>query len=678
MRIQRRKKRRLRFIIFIMSFFILTLAGTYFLSFILGPPPLVNDQNTTIYSIENEEIGEEKGTESRYHVPLDEMALPIKQATIAIEDKRFYEHHGFDIKRIIQAALLDLKHLTLKEGASTLTQQYARNLYLSHEKTWLRKIKEAFYTIRLEMFYTKDEILEGYLNTIYYGHGAYGIEAASKYYFGKNANDLTLAEASMLAGIPKGPTYYSPLNHKERAEKRQERILQAMLDQQMITNEQYKTAKTETLTYKNEQANTTKKQGPYFQDTVLKEAAHLLNIDQEMIKSGGYKIYTTFHPMMQKQLERNIELHIDSSSEIEIGAISMNPNNGSIYALVGGRDYEKSPFNRAISAKRMAGSTFKPFLYYEALMNNFTASTKLKSERTTFTLDDQSVYEPGNFNDYYADKPITLAQAFAVSDNIYAVKTNLLVGVDKLIAVARKLGIQGELPNVPSLALGTASVTVDEMVTAYGIIANGGYNIEPHTIKKIVDQHGKVIYERKNSHSDRILDRDNTFILTHLMKGMFDTSLNGHMTVTGASIAKKLTKNYAGKSGTTNTDSWMIGYSPTLVTGIWTGYDDNRPIEKVNETAYAKNIWASYMEAVHENKPKRDFQVPKGVNRFRIDPETGQLATKYCDTSIDMYYKTVTEPTTYCTLHVHDDEKRERDKQDKEQGFFERLFDLFR
>src|SRR5690625_3720216 len=302
----------------------------------------------------------------------------------------------------------------MKEVASTISQHYAKNLYLTQEKTWLRKIKEAFYTIRLEMFYSKDEILTGYLNTIYYGHGAYGIESASKKYFNKHADDLTLAEAAMLAGVPKGPTYYSPYNDMERATERQQFILQLLYNEQQITKDQLATAQIEKITLEENQAE--EPFASYYEDTVMKEARHILGGDTDSIKNGGYKIYTTLHRDLQTELEKIIKNNMKEDSDIEIGAISLQPNTGAILALIGGRQYNKSSFNRATEAKRMVGSTFKPFLYYTALENGYTPSTMLKSEPTKFTIADGNVYKPKNYNSYYAYKPISLAQAIALSD----------------------------------------------------------------------------------------------------------------------------------------------------------------------------------------------------------------------------------------------------------------------
>lgn len=660
-----------------LSLVLLGVGAVYLSAFILGPPDLNNEQNTVYYNDEGQVFGEEKGSENRYQVTLDEMSPYLIDATLMIEDKRFYEHHGLDMTRIIGAAINDLKHWSLREGASTLTQQYARNLFLSHEKTWTRKIKEAFYAIRIELFYSKQDILTGYLNTIYYGHGAYGVEAASNVYFNKPSSELTLAEAAMLAGIPKGPAYFSPLTHPENAFNRQQQILKVMLHYDKITEDQYVEAKDEQLQLADMDAKTDQEVGPYYQDVVLEEAAQILNLDLEHVRSGGFEIYTTLNTSMQQTLEKQMTNHLNADSDVEAGAIMMKPDDGAIQALVGGRDYEKSSFNRAVHAKRMPGSAIKPFLYYAALEKGYTPSTMIESKPTAFELSNGETYQPGNYNGYYADGPITLAQALALSDNIYAVKTHLYLGTETLAQTLKDFGMTGDFPAVASLALGTAEVTMEDIVKGYAVIANGGHDIDGYTIDKIVDRSGHEIYSRPTPEANDILDPRSTFILTDLLTGMFDEELNGYTSVTGAPITDQLTHTFAGKSGTTASDSWMIGYSPESVTGVWIGYDDNRPMETVSETSAAKEIWANVMEETASDEPVH-FEVPSGVVGIPIDPETGARATPYCETSRVMYFKEGDEPDDYCDLHFHQPEKPLHPAEDEEeQGIFDKWWDFF-
>lgn len=655
---------------------LLLAVGVLLIIYLAGPPPLADEEPTVYYSENEETIGEEGSDVNGGWVSLDDISPHVIDATLMIEDRDFFNHFGFDIKRIIKAALVNLQSGSVREGASTITQQYARNLYLTHERTWLRKIKEAFYTIQLEMHYSKEEILEGYLNTIYYGHGAYGVESASHYFFNKKADDLTLAESAMLAGIPKGPTYYSPLNDKERAEQRQKQILTVMKDEGVITEQEYITAENEVLTYTRAEESEESRDAPYFQDIAADEAAALLNVEEETIRSGGYHIYTTLDLDLQQKMDEELDDVIDAESEMEVGALSLDPETGAVRALAGGRDYETSPFNRAMDARRMPASTFKPILYYTALENGYTANTMLESSPTTFELENGDVYEPSNFNGYYAERPITLATALALSDNIYAVKTNMYLGPEKLVEQAKDFGITSDLSAVPSLALGTSAVTLDEMVNAYGMIANGGKELDSYTVEKITDQDGRTVYEKEDERLEQVLDEQSTFILTELMTGMFDREMDDYMAVTGASIADQLTRVYAGKSGTTNADSWMIGYSPSLVTGIWTGYDDNRQMEVVAESAYAKNIWAGFMEAAHGDQPEEDFIPPSGVVAVPMDLESGYIATPQCNTSRVMYFKEGTEPRKVCTEHGAEDIE-DLPEGEEDQGFLDQWLDLF-
>ncbi|MCP8617395.1 PBP1A family penicillin-binding protein [Salirhabdus salicampi] len=649
----------------------------YFYSFLQGPPNLTNDQNTVIYDHDTKVIGVKHGEENRYWVPIEEISPYVKEAFLATEDRNFYDHVGFDFKRIIGAAVENVIAMNKVEGASTITQQYARNLYLNHEKTWTRKWKEALYAIRLEMFYEKDEIFEGYLNTIYFGHGNYGIEAASRFYFQKEAENLTLSEAALLASIPKGPSLYSPITNLERAMNRQQMILTMLKNIGKINQQQYEQAKQAEIVIARNDNDEGRQIAPYFQDVVLHEAEKLLNISKNKIRTSGYNIYTTLDVRKQEELERVVEETIDEASTIQVGAVSMNPETGSVEALIGGRDYEKSPYNRAVQATRMAGSTFKPFLYYSALKHGYTPATALESKPTHFQLEDGSVYQPSNYNGYYAYSPITLAQALALSDNIYAVKTNLFLNPERLVETAHEFGIERPLPAVPSLALGTASVTVMDMASSYSMMANYGKKVTPHTITKITDASGTVLYERKIE-TKQVLDERYTFVLSHLMTGIFDEALNGYSRVTGAAINDQLTREYAGKSGTTNTDSWMVGFSPQIVTAVWTGYDMNEPLNQIREQVYAKEIWAQYMERAHKPLPKKSFIPPDGVTPVYMDPQTGKLATNACPTKRLTYFIEGTEPRILCEEHNHKgiEEKIEdqhqvdnETKQNKEKGW---------
>ena len=620
---------------------------------ILGAPPLAVPQSTLIFADDGTLIGESNSGQKRYWTNLKDISPDLVDATISIEDKNFYEHHGFDFKRIAGAVLADVQAFAKVQGASTITQQYARNLFLEHDKTWTRKLHEAFYTIRIEMNYSKKEILEGYLNTIYYGNGTYGVEAASQYYFGKKAADLTLAEASMLAGIPKGPGIYSPLASMEHAKSRQAIILKSMVTNHYIKKKEAINAAMQPLTIAGSHNKQKVKVAPYFQDAVRNALKNQLHLDDRTIALGGLKVYTTLNRKQQEAAENQVHKYVANLSEIQVGLVAMDPKNGYVKAMVGGRDYEKSPFNRAVQAIRQPGSTIKPLLYYAALEQGFTPSSTMRSEFTTFHFDDgQPDYTPHNFNNKYAGGEITLAQALAVSDNIFAVKTHLFLGEETLIETAKKFGLSSKMAHVPSLALGTSGVRVIEMANAYSLLANGGKKVSPTLITRVEDYNGNVIYE-KEEENEKVLDPAKAYVMTQMMTGIFDPKLNGYAKVTGSTVINDITRPYAGKSGSTETDSWMIGYSPQLVTAVWAGYDMGKPIELVAEKTYAKNIWANFMEEALKGKPVKAFKAPKeGVTGVYVDPENGKLATKDCPVRRFTYFVSGTEPTEYCAEHL--------------------------
>lgn len=672
----------IRAVAFISLIFSISLATLISLCVIIakvaGPPPVAVPQTTVFYANDDSIIGQSKTAENRHWVTLDQISPFLREATIAIEDQRFYDHYGFDVRRIAGAIVADIKAMAKVQGASTITQQYARNLYLSHDKTWKRKAMEALYTVRLEANYSKNTILEGYLNTIYYGHGAYGIEAASRLYFNKHAADLTLAEASMLAGIPKGPSYYSPYLNEQRAKQRQALILGQMREQGYITKAEEAEAKQTKLVFVPLNQNEVATQAPYFQDAVQSALLKDLKIDEQIIEQGGLRIYTTLDPKLQKIAEQTVQSVIPGSTDIETALVAMDPKTGEVKALIGGRDYKKSQFNRATQAYRQPGSTFKPFLYYAALEQGFTPVTRLKSEYTKFKLSDGvSTYTPTNYNNYYADDFVTMMQALAVSDNIYAIKTHLFLGENTLVKTAKKFGITSKLDPVPALALGASPVKPIEMTNAYSMFANGGKKVSPLFVRRIIDRDGAVLYDA-HLESEQVLDENNAFVTEKMMTGMFNKQLSSYANVTGQGIIPKLTRPYAGKSGSTKTDSWMIGFTPQLVTGVWTGYDKEREITNAAEQRYAKDIWATVMEKGLEKEEKKQFKQPSGVVALDINPQNGKIATKGCPVKVKMYFTKGTEPTEYCMDHLDGEDEFNKiqleAKEEQKNGWWKKYF----
>ena len=573
-------------------------------------------------------------------VSIKEISPNLINATISIEDKHFYNHVGFDYLRIMKAMTVNIKNMKNLEGASTITQQLAKNLFLDFDKTWERKIEEAWLTIKLESNFTKNEILEGYLNTINYG-GVFGIENASIYYFGKSAKDLNLAEASILAGIPKSPSYYSPITNYNNAKMRQKIILNAMVNNKFINESEKNQAISEKLNivgkYEKNNSNTLM----YYQDAVIKELNSIKSIPKSFIKTGGLKIYTNLDLNTQIDLENNIEKYLKNDQDLQVASVMVNPNDGKIIALIGGRNYKKSEFNRAIESKRQVGSTLKPFLYYSALENGFTASTTFNSSKTTFVFSNDEKYSPKNYGDIYANKDITMAAALAYSDNIYAVKTHLFLGENNLVNMLNRIGITSNLSPVPSLALGTSEINIIDMTSSYSVFANNGYKIKPHLIEKIVDMNGKVLY-KFNEDKKLILNQSTTYIMNELLSNCYNNVFVDYNYPTCINIASKVSNKYAIKTGTTDTDHLIFGYNPEIVLGIWSGYDNNDDTYPEVSTNI-KLAWIDTIENYFKKNKATWYKKPENIVGVPVNPITGELNT---NKNAILYYIKGTEPTT--------------------------------
>ena len=598
---------------------------------------LKKTNNIILYDKNNKEFF--RGNGSKEWIDLKKIDKDLINATISIEDKRFYKHNGFDYIRIIKSFINNIKNKHIVEGASTITQQYARNLYLDFDRTYTRKLKEAYLAFKMEINYSKDEILEGYLNTINYGNGVFGIENASRYYFNKSASDLTLGEASMLAGIPSSPEDYSPINDYKNAKKRQKVILDSMVKNGYISKEQQRDAYNEILTLygKKEKLNLTTLM--YYKDAVLNELNNLKVIPKDYIDNNSIKIYTNLDLDAQTKLDEAIKNNINSS-DIELASVMIENKTGKIIALAGGKDYEKSQYNRALYSKRQVGSTLKPFLYYTALENGFTPSSEFKSEKTEFKLDN-GVYKPSNYGDIYANRKIPMILALAYSDNIYALKTNMFLGDKAFITTLNKVGINN-IDNNVSLPLGTSEINIINLTSAYQVLGNEGKKINTYIIREVKSKNNKVLYKH-NDDNNQLLNKNYTYILSELMSNCYDTELVDYTTPTCLSIRPKLTKKYAIKTGSTNTDSLIVGYNKDYTLGIWTGYDDNKVLEK-KDSIYSRNIWADTMENYLRDKNDSWFKKPKDINAVLVNPLNGKLATNESKRKKFVYYLKGTEP----------------------------------
>lgn len=604
-------------------------------------PEIYSANNITLYDSTDTVFFQ--GNESKAWVSLDEISDNVIKSTIYTEDKNFYKHFGFDILRILKASYINITSGKTMQGASTITQQYAKNLFLDFDKTWKRKWDEMWYTMKIEANYSKDEILEGYLNTINYGHGMYGIENASKFYFNKSAKDLDLAEASILTGIPKSPANYSPIINFDLAKERQLNILELLVKNNIISEEEKNKAYNEELKFSGADEAEELTSVMYYQDAVLEELKNIDSIPLSYSDSKGLKIYTNLDLNAQRILEKNVKESIPDTSEIEASAVMMNPNTGAIIALLGGKNYNKSSYNRVISSKRQVGSTMKPYLYYAALENGFTSSSAFTSEKTTFTFSNQEPYSPSNYNNVYGNKPISMGTAIAYSENIYAVKTHLFLGEEALINVARRVGITSKLESVPSLPLGTNEISIVEMASGYSAFANLGYKVKGHLIEKVVDASGKVLYKANNK-KELVLNSSLVFILNNLLTATYDKDYIDYNYPTAINLASKLTHKYGLKSGTTNTDTWYIGFNNDVVTAVWAGYDDNRNIDK-SDYKYARDIWYKSIEAYELGKGEAWYEMPDNISVVLVDPISGKPATDSSPKKKMMYFVKGTEPS---------------------------------
>ncbi len=633
-----------KFGIFSIISIIIIIIALYTYAYITPKMDLKSTGNLYIYDIEDNLVYQ--GSKNSKWVDLDNISDYLINATISIEDKNFYIHNGFDYLRIASAALNNIKTNSLSQGASTITQQYAKNMYLSFDKSWSRKIEEAFLTLELEVHYDKDSIIEGYLNTIYYGHGNYGIENASQFYFNKKASELTLEEAIILAGIPNRPNDYNPLSDYEMSLTRAKTVAKAMFDNEYITEDEYTNLFKNNIEIYGKNTTNNLQMIMYYQDAVLDELNSLEEIPTSLIEAGGLKVYTSLDMDIQTTLEENILEYSVNEGE-QVASVIVDPKTGGVLALTGGYNYSESTYNRALYSERQVGSTMKSFLYYAALENNLTMASTFTSEHTVFHLSNDQIYSPSNFNGKYADKDITMAAAIAFSDNIYAVKTNLFLGIDKLISTAKLTGITGDLDEVASLALGTSELNIMDIATGYTSFATGGYERDLFFITRVEDMNGNILYEHKEI-NNLILNPNYTFILNEMLAGTTSDKFVDYTTSTGSSISHLLTNKYAIKSGTTDTDNWNIGYNENILMAIWNGYDEdqetNTEISKAQRTIWANTIeeTTNILEEKYEYTTSW-YDKPQNVVGLMLDAVTGTPTTNE-DSATIFYFVKGTEP----------------------------------
>ena len=641
--------------IFMFISLVVVIIGLYTYAYLSPKLDLKTSGSLYLYDNQNELLYQ--GSRSNEWANLEDINENLVNAVIAVEDKNFYDHHGFDYLRIAKAMLTNIKKKSIVQGASTISQQYIKNLYLDFDKTWGRKIEEAFLTLELEVHYDKDDILEGYLNTINYGQGNMGIVNAASFYFNKKPKDLTLEEAIVLAGIPKNPAGYNPVSNYEASINRAWVVAKSMLNNGYIDENTYNNLFKEKLEIFGQTKKNNLQMIMYYQEAVLNELSTIKEVPASLVNAGGLKIYTTLDLNEQTNLEKNI-LKNKPNDNVQVASVIVDPKTGAVKALTGGMNYAKSQYNRALKSKRQVGSTMKPFLYYAALENNMTMSSSFKSEETTFYLSNGKTYAPQNAGNIYASKEITMAAALALSDNIYAVKTNLFLGADKMIDVAKRTGITASLDEVASLPLGTSEINILDYATGYTTFASGGYEKDLYFIEKIEDLDGNVLYEHENKNT-LVINPNYTYILNEMMTSTTNSAYIDYTTPTALNIAGNLTHKYALKTGSTNTDYWIVGYNPDRLMMMWMGYDDNQFVDGSIRNS-SKKIWATTIEQSLENIGDSWYELPKNVVAIPLDAVTGK-PTNDVNKATLYYYVKGTEPGVSREQYVMNEEKKQED-----------------
>ncbi len=620
--------------IFTFVSFIVVIIGLYTYAFLSPKLELKTAGQYYIYDGKDELLYQ--GSRTSKWAELENINYNLINAVISIEDKNFYNHHGFDYLRIAKAMYQNIKNGKITQGASTISQQYVKNIYLDFDSTWGRKIEEAFLTLELEVHYSKDEILEGYLNTINYGQGNYGIANASRYYFNKEPIDLNLEESLILAGIPNSPAYYNPVANYDLSIKRAKIVGQSMVNNGFITQDELNNLFKDKVEIYGKVSEENLDMLLYYQDAVLQELKALKTIPETLIQNGGIKVYTYLDLQAQETLEKNI-LKYTNGTDLQSASVIVDPSTGGVIALSGGVNYAKSQYNRATQASRQVGSTMKPFLYYGALEEGMTSSSTFNSQYTSFTLSNGNVYAPKNYGSLYANKPITMAEAIAVSDNVYAVKTNIFLGPEKLIETAKKVGIKSELNAVPSLALGTSGISVMDMARGYNTFATGGYQKEVSLIRRVEDKNGNILYEKKDK-NDLVLNVNYTYILNEMLNGTTKSQFSDYANPTALIIASQLSRKYAIKTGTTTSDYWTVGYNPDILMITWMGYDDNRDVE-TKYSQLTKHIWADTVEDILKGKEAKWYDMPENVVGEVLDAVSGKPTKDTSKATIFYYVK---------------------------------------
>jgi penicillin-binding protein 1A len=645
---------------------------------ISGLPSLTKLENidpalvTRVYS-EDGELIHELFKFNRVSVPIEKIPDHTIAALLSTEDRRFYNHWGIDIIRIPKVVFVNLTSLSFSQGFSTITMQLARNLYFGFHKTINRKLREIITAIQIERTYSKQEILEMYLNVAYFGEGVYGIQAAAKKYFDKDASDLTIEESAALIPILNLPAYYSPFNHPERAFKRRNLILRNMLATGNLVKSDYDSLSQLPIKVKEFQQQS--KIAPYFTEYVRQQLQVIGDSLGVNVYEDGLNVHTTLNtkvqmavdsaiffnlPELQSRVQQKLmplkkKLNMSDSlfaekSKVQIAFVVLDHQNGHIMAMVGGRDFTESKFNRAVQARRQPGSAFKPFLYTAAIDNGYTTVDKFLNQPVVVNNPDGTRWDPENYDKTFGGLT-TIREAVKNSINLVAVRLILEITPAAVVDYAHKMGLRTPLRPYPTLALGSSEVIPLELVSAFGIYANQGVRVDPISISRIEDRYGNVIYKTATKRNE-ILSKATAYIMTNLLESAVNEG-------TGARLRWKygFTKPAAGKTGTTNdfTDAWFVGFTPALTAGVWVGLDDPQISLGRGESGMiaALPFWADFIKRVYEyiNIADERFQQPADVIQLQVCEESGQLAGNYCPKILNEIFNIKYHPTELCSIH---------------------------
>jgi len=643
-------------------------------------PPLTQleqidpDMASQVYSIDGERI-HSFFTYNRSFTPFEKIPPAAIDALLATEDRDFYDHWGINLSGIARAILVDIVSFELVQGASTLTMQLARNLYFGYARRWDRKIKEAMTAIQIERTYSKNEILDMYLNINFFGNHAYGIKAAAKRYFDKEVEDLEVQEAALLVGVLKGPTAYSPLRYPDRALKRRNVVLLSMFTNDNLTRVEYDSLKQIPLNlnvtnpYQTDTA-------PYYTEYIRSQMNKLQDSLGVNVYKDGLRIYTSLNTKMQQYMDEVVERQLPSIQErvrnqsafkdiketlsdsafheltlMQLAFVALDPHNGHILAMIGGRDFEKYKWNRVTQAERQPGSAFKPFLYTAAIDNGYTAADQYQDIPTVEFGGDSARWTPKNYSGTFSSKMVSLREALRRSLNSVAVRLISDITPKVVSQYAKAMGITSPLRPYSSLALGSSEVIPLELVSAYGIFANNGLHVKPVSILRIEDKNGIVIYEAHPSPKE-VLSPETT----HIMNGLLQNVVN-RGTGVGVRSRYKFHKPAGGKTGTTNdnTNAWFVGFTPDIVAGVWVGLDDFQYTlgRGMDGSRAALPFWADFMKTVYDSLEieQGTFAESMNVVKLKICDETKKLATPYCPKTYEETFNMKYQPTAICDKH---------------------------